>query len=228
MEKEIKHMPMYRGLTPEEFKKQNSKNHKIQQRRQEERAKKSEFRKKIATIIIGASILALGVKAGYEYAQSEITRQQQEEQEYKEFLDDFAYDNALKEYYPIADEIIEENITVRENYPNPLIMWDEKGAAEKLSAYQSDLLNQGYEDVSRNIIATIYTELQSKYPAINAYDCTDRMIKEFTGGKSLEEYYESLGYTGEDMEKVVDEIRHGLMANQEYEENIAPKGGLKH
>ena len=30
------------------------------------------------------------------------------------------------------------------------------------------------------------------------------------------------------MEKVVDEIRHGLMANQEYEENIAPKGGLKH
>lgn len=203
-------------------------NHEIQKRRQELRKKRAKTKKKIATFVIGASILALGGAAGYKIADLENERQQRIEQEYEETLEQLAYDNALNSYRPIAEEIINENMKKQDAYPNPVYMWDAKGAAEKLSAYQSDLLNQGYEDVSRNIIATIYTELQSKYPAVSAYDCTDRMVKEFTGGLGLEEYFESLGYTGEDIEKVIDEIRHGLMANKAYEENITQEGGLKH
>lgn len=231
MEKEIESMSLYHGepldkaIERQISHKESQISHKIEKRKREQRKKAN--RKRLAIAVIGATILGLGATAGYKIADLENERQQRIEQEYEETLEQLAYDNALNSYRPIAEEIINENMKKQDAYPNPVYMWDAKGAAEKLSAYQSDLLNQGYEDVSRNIIATIYTELQSKYP-VSAYDCTDRMVKEFTGGLGLEEYFESLGYTGEDIEKVIDEIRHGLMANKAYEENITQEGGLKH
>ena len=223
MGKEIQYMSLHQGKTLEESMKENQRNHKVQKKRQEKREKAK--RKRIAIFIAAAMILGLGATAGYKISDLENERKQRIEQEYEEELEQLAYDNALSSYRPMAEEIIENNMTKQDAYPNPIYMWDKKGAADKLSAYQRDLLNQGYEDITRNIIAAVYDELQLKYPAVNAYQCTEDMVKEFTG-KSLEEYYESLGYTGEDMEKVVDEIKHGLLANQEYEEKITQEGGL--
>lgn len=226
MEKEIKYMPLYQGKTREEMIKKSAKNHGIQKCRQEKREQQKKKRKRIAALVIGASILALGTAAGYKISDLENERQQRIEQEYEETLEQLAYDNALNSYRSISEEIINENMTKQDAYPNAVYMWDAKGAAEKLTAYQRDLLNQGYEDITRNIIAAIYDILTREYPEVSAYNCTDEMVKEFTDGLSLEKYFELRGYTGEDMDKVVDEIKHGLMANQEYEENITQEGGL--
>ena len=219
---------------------ESGKGHKASRKRKEQRNNLKHKIKKATVVLGGVIIIVASMKAGYEikeyFAEKEqIAKEAAEEKEWKE-----EYDNALSTYEPFAEEIINENLSVlytqikginvpgenRTTRENPVYDWNAKGAAEKVKAYQKDAQNQGYEDPSRNIIITVYAKLKEDYPQVGPYECTERMVKEITGGLSLEEYYESLGYPGEDINKVEDEIRQGLMANHNYEINITQEGGL--